>query len=106
MAHLSLSDQSVGGSSVRIGCRSKKQRQVLPESVYVRFCAAEELSSCQRLEVAAEIVAIDITHCSYSFDLQKRDGCWHGEIVLPELTAGMGNSLSPFRAPCVSQPMV
>lgn len=96
MAHLALSDQCVGSSSVHIGCRNEKQRQLLSETVYVFFCTAEELSCCQWLEESAEIVAIDITRCSYSSDLQKLDGCWHGEILLPLLTAVMGNSLSPL----------
>lgn len=96
LAHLSLSDQCVGSSSIYVGCRNVKQRHLLSESVYIHFCAAMELNCCQCLEVDAEIVVIDITRCSYSFDLQKLDICWHEEIMLPLLTAVMGKSVSPF----------
>lgn len=106
LTHSSLSDQCVGSSSTYIGCRMEKQRQLLSESVYIHFCAAKELSCCQRLEVDAEIVVIDITCCSYSSGLQKLDSCWHEGITLLLLTAVMGRSLSPFWASWVSQLMV
>lgn len=58
------------------------------------------------MEVAAEVVEIDILCCSYPLDLQKLDGYRHGEIEFLLLSAGREKTLAQFWAPQESQPMV
>lgn len=48
------------------------------------------------MEVAAEVVEIDILCCSYPFDLQNLGGHGHGEIEFILLIAGGKNTLAQF----------